>query len=220
MIEEKPDYQDKEWLEKQYITLDKSMKQIADEINIASSTIFNWLRKHNIETRKNTPDDIRYRNKEWLKEQYYDLNINTKQIADMCNVTKPTIRNWMRIFGLPMNHTALSKEAHPLWKGGKTIATKGYIMVKKYNHPRGGKQNYIAEHILVMEKDIGRYLTDEEVVHHINGVKNDNQIENLYLYNNSSEHNKGERSLSPLKKMLLEKGVIEFRDGIYCMTEQ
>lgn len=57
-------------------------------------------------------------------------------------------------------------------------------MVFQKGHPRtgGGRHNYILEHILIMEKHISRYLEADENVHHINGVKNDNRIENLELW--------------------------------------
>ena len=80
-------------------------------------------------------------------------------------------------------------EQFPFWKGGKTHDGK-YVLVRSAGHPRAkfnGK--YVAEHVLVMEKHIGRYLFPNEVVHHINENKKDNRIENLQLMTRS-EHMK------------------------------
>ena len=77
---------------------------------------------------------------------------------------------------------------NPKWKTGKFVGSKGYVYVKVYNHPYSGRNNYVREHRLVMEKHIGRYLKPNEVVHHINGNKLDNRIENLELYDSHKEH--------------------------------
>ena len=73
------------------------------------------------------------------------------------------------------------------WKGGKVVV-KGHIKVRNTEHPHG-HNGYVYEHRLVMEEYLGRYLNPWEVVHHINGIKSDNRLENLELVKNKSNHN-------------------------------
>lgn len=76
------------------------------------------------------------------------------------------------------------------WTGGKTIRTSGYIAFQQPHHPFADNNGYVVEHRLVMEKQLGRFLTKEEIVHHINGNPADNRLENLKLYSSHSEHMK------------------------------
>jgi hypothetical protein len=77
---------------------------------------------------------------------------------------------------------------NPCWKGGKYKDGDGYIYIYKPEHPFATKNGYILEHRLIMEKAIGRYLTQKEVVHHKNEDTSDNYLENLLLFANNSEH--------------------------------
>jgi uncharacterized protein (DUF1330 family) len=78
--------------------------------------------------------------------------------------------------------------SNPMWKGGEFITTFGYKMVKTDNHPFAYK-GYVREHRLVVEKHLGRFLNKDEEVHHRNGNKLDNRIENLVVLS-PSEHAK------------------------------
>ena len=68
---------------------------------------------------------------------------------------------------------------NPLWKGGKTLLD-GYVRIRIPDHP-AACNGYVSEHRYVMEQHLGRPLTKDEDVHHINGIKTDNRIENLRL---------------------------------------
>lgn len=72
------------------------------------------------------------------------------------------------------------------WKGGRLIR-KGYVWIWCPDHPARAntKKPYVLEHILVVEKRLGRYLLPHENVHHQNGIRDDNSESNLELWSKS-----------------------------------
>lgn len=78
-----------------------------------------------------------------------------------------------------------------LWATRRIKTSSGYIAIKNNTHPNASKRGYVLEHRLVMSQSIGRPIKDSETVHHKNGVKDDNRLENLELWDGN--HSKGTR---------------------------
>ena len=76
---------------------------------------------------------------------------------------------------------------NPRWNGGEAKML-GYVFVFKPEHPAANSVGYVKRSRVVMEEAIGRYLKPEEVMHHINGIRDDDRLENLMLFENGSQH--------------------------------
>ena len=77
------------------------------------------------------------------------------------------------------------KEKCVHWKGGRHKSSDGYIYINQSN--KGARK---LEHRLIMEEYLERKLKTSEIVHHINGIRDDNKIENLCVVDNTN-HERG-----------------------------
>ena len=96
-------------------------------------------------------------------------------------------------------------ESHP-WQKHESITWSGYREIYSPEHPNKTKRGYVKEHRLVVEQAIGRFLSTDEQVHHINGDKLDNRIENLQIMSHQ-EHLKMHGSL-------IAKRWANYREGV------
>lgn len=77
-------------------------------------------------------------------------------------------------------------ERSPRWKSGREKDPKGYIVLTGMQKvPGSRKGGQMPEHKYLMQQDLGRPLTSDETVHHKNGIRNDNRLDNLELWSTS-----------------------------------
>lgn len=91
------------------------------------------------------------------------------------------------------------------WKGGRIKDKFGYIQIWKPDHPNCKSAGYIHEHRYVMSEYLGRPLKSGENVHHKNGIKDDNRIENLELWIKTQPSGQRVEDLIIIYKKFLEE---------------
>ena len=99
----------------------------------------------------------------------------------------------------------------PMWKGGRTRDKRsGYVHIKlisgDFFFPMGDALRYVMEHRLVMARSLNRCLLPWEIVHHKNGIKDDNRLENLELLPSQHIHNSISRLIKYIRKLEKELG--------------
>jgi len=82
-----------------------------------------------------------------------------------------------------------SREKNGFWKGGRSVASNGYVLIKVgFDHHLADVRGYAYEHRLVAEHKLGRRLQAGEMVHHVDHNKQNNAPENLEVVASTAEH--------------------------------
>lgn len=168
----------KEKLYDMYVLQDKTMKEISIELEIAVGKVYNLIKKYNIKSK--TMD-----NKKWCER------ISKSKIGHTYNRGRKMSKEFRENLSI--------KKSKGI--GKKKLTSTGYIKIYFPDHPKSDKFGYILEHDLIMECIIGRWLKDDEIVHHKNEIRTDNRKENLELMTRS-EHSKYHRKKEKEKGMM------------------
>lgn len=113
---------------------------------------------------------------------YFEDRLSSNKLAERFQCHSETVRRLIKRNGFKLRSL---REAN---KGRFEAKNNRYIVIFKPDHPNVNKGGCVREHRLVMEKHLGRFLKPEEIIHHINGIKNDNRIENLILFMDDIKH--------------------------------
>lgn len=98
------------------------------------------------------------------------------------------------------------------WNGGKTTNNRGYILILQPEHPRATPKGYVPEHILIVEKAMGKFLSPKHKVHHFNEDTANNVNKNLVACEDQKYH----LLLHRRKRALEACGHANYRKCGYC----
>lgn len=168
-------------------------REIVAELGCSLGSLRGYLRRRGIVAPRGRPgrawptEDLR----QWIEVDGW----THEQVAEQLGCAPQTVGKLCAKHGIqPQRRGPRSGPGHPNWKGGRLVEKGGYVLVWTADHPQARQQHrvhgggYVLEHRLVVEADLGRYLTPDEVVHHKNGDPSDNRLENLEMFATNADH--------------------------------
>lgn len=164
----------KELIGNLYVKEKKSLREIGNLLNKVPTQISRYLKKFNIQARPFSTKGLQIRLGAILSEATKDKISKAHLGKKLSPEHRAKVIKTLRY--------GLKGKNNPNWKGGKSINGEGYILTLT-------KNGYKKEHRIVMENYLNRKLNKEEHIHHLNGNKSDNRIENLLLVSNSQHQN-------------------------------
>jgi hypothetical protein len=170
--------------------------KIASDIGIHPVTVRAIARRNGLpinprgqQYRRLSEEELRELERRWLAgESQYSIAVSLG-----CHQSR--VSNLLRDRGLTPEQRLMRAESHVNWKGGRALTGQGYVSLwLDPDDPLVSMRTQngrVLEHRLVMARSLGRPLHEDETVHHINGDRLDNRLENLQL--RQGWHGKGER---------------------------
>lgn len=126
-----------------------------------------------------------------IRDLYWGKMLSVEGMSRILGISDDTLRHRMKRHGIRVRNysEALSLSMregrrnqkgarNSNWKGGRK-KVNGYVYLRCPEHPATTRAGYVLEHRLVWEKTHKRILPPDWAVHHLNGVRHDNRVENL-----------------------------------------
>jgi len=181
----------KEEIEELYINQRIPLSGIAHRFGVTHKTMKRFFVENEINIQGRISANPLLMDTGWLEKQY-SSGMGIQKIANAANSTRGNVYYALRKAGISLRSDKNTNEPYPKkplgelasnYKGGrrKSGAKGRYMQILSHGHPNTDKDGYVQEHRLVMEKRIGRYLTKDEIVHHLDGNGHNNDISNLQL---------------------------------------
>lgn len=157
---------------------------------------------------------------EFLHQLYWEEGCSQREICNRLNIATSYMSRLFKRYNIPKRPTG-----HWNINSGKVIGTakiendvhnitgrwkkNGYVMLVIKTHPHSCETHgVIFEHRVVVEESLGRYLTEDEIIHHKNEIKDDNRLENLEVTNRAKHtiyHHVGVKRSEETKRRISEK---------------
>lgn len=155
--------------------------------------------------KKKTKTNCPY-SKEFLEDLYINQKLTRRQISEQLGISHNKLNNWficldirlpeeelaIRVNGQDREHVMKFKRTQV--RRQQQLAHKnthkqyGYVLLYNPSHPFANNYGYNQEHRYVIESYLHRFLTLDEVVHHIDLDRSNNKIENLAMFPSDTEH--------------------------------
>lgn len=172
-----------------------TIKEIAAQAGCEKTAVANALRRQGIERR--APKPRRFFTEETEREvaRRYRAGTSAEKLAAEFGCSRSGITTALKRQGVVMRPRTGWGARAANWKNGRTVERNGYISVAvPPDHPLYGmasprRKRRVLEHRFVMAMALDRPLASHETVHHINGDRQDNRLENLQL--RSTRHGAG-----------------------------
>lgn len=167
-----------------------TITEIALKLNYSVTCIYNNLKRQHISIQPRRKFKLP---QDKLEEFYLNQNMSLNKIGKLFKVSHTLVAHRLQDMGIPIknrNENAPKGKNHYKWKGGKH-KSNGYIFIRIFPddpfYPMvASTWSYLPEHRYIMAKYLNRCLNSNEIIHHLNGVRDDNRIPNLGIVTRSN----------------------------------